>query len=542
MGPTAPTRATGRPGRLDGLTAAPDNDMAGSSYAEFYVEYAPAARRLALSMVPRDVADDIVAEAFTRVLGAIRAGGGPDIAFRGYLLAAVRNLAADWLRAGRRVEVAGDLDIEDREAGRNELLASLISGPEAQAEARAEARLVARAFHRLPVRWRAVLWQLEVEGKAPMAVAPMFGLSANGVSALAMRAREGLRQAYLQEHVGANIPPSCRSHAALLGAGARGRLSRRRWLTMHEHLQHCAACSDLFAELTELSNRLGSLLPPAVLAGASAAMATGRRIVLNRAWHTGPWHLWRVHPVTAVTGAAAGMAAAGSMVLAVSLAPVMGSPAQHVAARPAASPVSLTASGPAARGQRAGGTGRSPGKAAPLSGTASPGGTAGTACTRAGGTVSGMCGDAGSPAPAGVMAGAAGQAPQNGETVIGPSGRPPGKIRMALAAVISGLGRVVTNAGQTLGSVLGAITESLGNQAGVTTKGLGSVLDATTGSLGNQAGSITSNRGSMMGPGRSGTGNIIGNGTSKLRTEPGNVIPIAGRTDEVPRSSRLFPG
>src|SRR2546430_10213444 len=50
------------------------------------------------------------------------------------------------------------------------------------------------------------LWQLEVEGKTPAEVAPMFGLSGNGASALAMRAREGLRQAYLQEHIGTNIP------------------------------------------------------------------------------------------------------------------------------------------------------------------------------------------------------------------------------------------------------------------------------------------------------------------------------------------------
>jgi hypothetical protein len=33
------------------------------SYEELYIEHAPAARQLALSMVPADVADDIVAEA-----------------------------------------------------------------------------------------------------------------------------------------------------------------------------------------------------------------------------------------------------------------------------------------------------------------------------------------------------------------------------------------------------------------------------------------------------------------------------------------------
>ena len=48
---------------------------AGRSYGELYVEYAPAARRLALSMVPADAADDVV-EAFARVLAAIGRAAG----------------------------------------------------------------------------------------------------------------------------------------------------------------------------------------------------------------------------------------------------------------------------------------------------------------------------------------------------------------------------------------------------------------------------------------------------------------------------------
>ena len=263
--------------RPDDMAILPVGDVAGRTYEELYIEHAPVARRVALSMVQRDAADDIVAEAFTRVLGAIRAGGGPGLAFRAYLLAAVRNTANDWLRASRRTTVIGDLDqdLEDRVPEENMGLAQLSRGPEAEAEARAEARLVAAAFGRLPTRWRAVLWQLEVEGKAPAAIAPMFGLSANGVSALAVRAREGLRQAYLQQHIGRNIPASCQSYAAVLGADARGQLSQRRRSVVHEHLQHCTGCHALASELTELNSRLGAILTPAALAGASAALASG---------------------------------------------------------------------------------------------------------------------------------------------------------------------------------------------------------------------------------------------------------------------------
>src|ERR1700753_2679655 len=149
------------------------SDVAGRSYEELYVEHAPVARAVALSMVPRDVADDIVAEAFTRVLGAIRAGGGPP----------------------RGTTAVGDVeqDLDDRVPEENMGLARLSRGPEAEAEARVEAQLVAKAFAKLPERWQAVLWQLEVEARAPAAVAPAFGLSANGVSSLAVRARARLR-------------------------------------------------------------------------------------------------------------------------------------------------------------------------------------------------------------------------------------------------------------------------------------------------------------------------------------------------------------
>lgn len=50
---------------------APVGVWGGKTHEELYVEHALAARRLALSMVPPDVADDVVAEAFAKVLAVI---------------------------------------------------------------------------------------------------------------------------------------------------------------------------------------------------------------------------------------------------------------------------------------------------------------------------------------------------------------------------------------------------------------------------------------------------------------------------------------
>ena len=539
--------------RPDDMATLPVGDVAGRTYEELYVEHAPVARRVALSMVPRDVADNIVAEAFTRVLGAIRAGGGPGLAFRAYLLTAVRNTAYDWLRASRRTTVTGDLDqvLADRVPAENMGLAQLSRGPEAEAEAQAEARLVAAAFGRLPTRWRAVLWQLEVEGMAPAAIAPMFGLSANGVSALAVRAREGLRQAYLQQHIGRNIPVSCQSYAAALGAEARGQLSQRRRSVVHEHLQHCTGCRALASELTELNSRLGAILTPAALAGASAALAPGAGAGAAkagaRAWLGAHWRLLRLHPLTAAAGAAAGLAAAGGMVFAISVTPAGPSPPAIGTSQVAVPAAALSSSGPFAH-LGVSGAARPLGSAAAL---APVSGVTGSVCsTASSGTsardgTSGGCGGAESAGPAGpakkapAASSATGAAtPSAGRTAANGGTASPGTgpIRTITKGVQAGLGTTVGNLGQVaagathvVGTVLGPTVSTIGNAvsdttqqvgAGLSKSGLGTVGGAVTNVgngaaapvqvLGGTVSSTTGSVGSTVGNAANGLGGLVG--------------------------------
>lgn len=158
------------------------------SFGLLYAENLAAARRLARSLVPADAADDIVSEAFTRVLEASCAGRGPDGAFRPYLLAAVRNLARDW-RAGKAREVPAPPGPRAvRVPGAGELAV--------RAE---ERRMVRRALGSLPPRWRAVLWQTEVEDRTPGELAAAAGMTPNAVAQLAFRARVGLALAWQAE-------------------------------------------------------------------------------------------------------------------------------------------------------------------------------------------------------------------------------------------------------------------------------------------------------------------------------------------------------
>lgn len=274
------------------------------AFGELFTRHADAVRRFALRHVREHAeADDLTAEAFFRVLQAIRRGNGPTEHVRTYLLTVARRVAWEW--SGRR----RDVPVEDEE-----LSLRVEPFPDVTAN-RPEHALISRAFTSLPERWRTVLWQVEVEGERPAAVAPHFGLSPNAMAALARRAREGLRAAYLQAHLAEETGSrACGSVVAKLGTytagGAQGTEHRR----IRKHLQTCSSCNALHAELVEVCSTLRAhaasiavpvaataLLGPAAL-GSSAlgSSVLGPAVLGKAAWLSG-----RVKLALAATASAA---------------------------------------------------------------------------------------------------------------------------------------------------------------------------------------------------------------------------------------------
>ncbi|MCE6997000.1 sigma-70 family RNA polymerase sigma factor [Saccharothrix sp. S26] len=278
------------------------------AFGELFTRHADAVRRFALRHVREHAeADDLTAEAFFRVLQAIRRGNGPTDHVRTYLLTVARRVAWEWSGRRRDVPVADE-----------ELSLRVEPFPDVTAN-RPEHALISRAFTSLPERWRTVLWQVEVEGERPAAVAPSFGLSPNAMAALARRAREGLRAAYLQAHLAADTGPrACSSVVAKLGAytagGAQGSEQKR----IRKHLRTCSSCNALHAELVEVCSTLRAhaasiavpvaataLLGPAVLGPAAlptalAPTVLGPTVLGKAAWLTG-----RVKLALAATASAA---------------------------------------------------------------------------------------------------------------------------------------------------------------------------------------------------------------------------------------------
>ncbi|MEV1011526.1 sigma-70 family RNA polymerase sigma factor [Streptomyces sp. NPDC049881] len=240
------------------------------AYDELYRRHAAAVRRYARTCCrDSDTADDLTNEVFTATLQAVRGGAGPQASVRAYLLTSVRRVAADWARTARREQLVEDfaefaVSAEAALAGDE---TALEVGADVRAMREADASMAVRAFRSLPERWQTVLWHTTVEEASPRDVAPLLGLTPNATAVLAHRAREGLRQAFLQQHVSRSLLAGgdCARYAPRLGAYARGGLRSRAERGLRKHLQECARCETAALEVRDLNTRIGAVLPVALI-------------------------------------------------------------------------------------------------------------------------------------------------------------------------------------------------------------------------------------------------------------------------------------
>ena len=278
-----------------------------SAFTELYVRHEAAARRLASTYRRLGDPNDLVSGAFERVLGTVRRGAGPTGSFRAYLFVTLRQQAAE------QGEKPADQPLDDvpepvRDGADTEM-------------GQTDRALVTTAFEELPERWQTVLWHTAVEGRQPQELAAVLGVSANAAAALAYRAREKLRQTYLQAHLLASPAPEHEPYRSQLGAYVRDGLSKRDHAAVAAHLEGCESCRELVAELDGVNRMLArSVLPlfllagaelpvGAVVAGAAAASGSGSSGVLDKLRRLGP----TLGSAAAITAVVAGLAGLGGV-------------------------------------------------------------------------------------------------------------------------------------------------------------------------------------------------------------------------------------
>ncbi len=249
----------------DAPEAAPDADLVlrsrsgdAAAFGELWRRHYRSGVVVARSVTDSIEPDDLVQEAYARIFQAIRRGGGPTGSFRAYLFTAIRNTAAAWGRGGR------DAAIDELDA---------VADPDTTDEATMAAldrSLTHTAFRSLPTRWQEVLWYTEIEQLKPAEIAPLLAMKPVAVAQLAFRAREGLREAWIQAHLNSVADGSeCQWAIEHLGAHTRGNLGARNRNRLEVHLADCARCTIVAGEAQEVGSRLALVLLPIAI-GVSA--------------------------------------------------------------------------------------------------------------------------------------------------------------------------------------------------------------------------------------------------------------------------------
>ena len=153
------------------------------AFGELWSRHSRAGEAYARSVSSSVEADDVVAEAYIRILQAIRSGKGPtDGRFGSYLYATVRSIAIRLAKAQQ-----GKLTVALDEA--------CLQGEDESA--RIIERMAARAALRtLPLRWQQSLWLREVVQLSHAETGRVMGIQPSASAVLAARARDGLRAAW----------------------------------------------------------------------------------------------------------------------------------------------------------------------------------------------------------------------------------------------------------------------------------------------------------------------------------------------------------
>lgn len=238
------------------------------SFGVLYERYVSMARAIAYKHTSNNtLSEDIVSEAFVRVLQALKNGKGPRTFMGGYLATTIAHLAAE-----------NGLIAQKEVPSEEEHLESMGSLDETVLKLHESDELIS-AFTGLPERWQTVLWMTEVEDKKSREVAQTMNLSANAVSALATRARESLREGFLQAHQNAPKTDECAQYSPHLSSMVRGSLTKKRSEALRLHLSVCSYCTSEYLTLAGINKSMRVWVFP-VLAGLVPVITDGSKVLL----------------------------------------------------------------------------------------------------------------------------------------------------------------------------------------------------------------------------------------------------------------------
>jgi RNA polymerase sigma factor (sigma-70 family) len=278
-GTRAETGPSGAAGTLEGVVigvgANPAAVARTAAYAELYRERNQQLIAYATTLTGSpQAARDVVAEAHFRVWRRLRAGHEVENV-PAYLTTTVRNLAAGLGRAQREIardwrdlpQYAATVDGVAGAGGAGIAVGGGTSAAPDPAQRASQVELLTRLLKQIPERWASALWYAEVEDLPMETVGGRIGANASTAAVALTRARERLRQAFLQSQSGVPADERCADYRKQMPSLVRGTASARRTKRVTKHAGVCEDCHGRLLALTEADTRLPLILGPALLAG-----------------------------------------------------------------------------------------------------------------------------------------------------------------------------------------------------------------------------------------------------------------------------------
>lgn len=217
------------------------------------------ARKYAVSS---DQVEDLVLEAFTRILATIKRGRGPTISMGHYLVSTIRSVAVSGTSYDSKEYVRDPLEVG--QLYENEQFAD-------QAET---SEWLTEAFNTLSDRSQSVVWFRVVENMPSREIASTLGVSAATITREYQAAMGQMREQFVNFSVAEARDPVCREYAPLLRKFAKRRGSKSALAqddSFNLHVAGCERCSGIVSRLKASDRVLMSVVFVSGLGGLAKA-------------------------------------------------------------------------------------------------------------------------------------------------------------------------------------------------------------------------------------------------------------------------------
>ena len=219
------------------------------------------------SRIARSDPEDLVVEAYTKILRAIQTGRGPKDSFLFYLYATIRNvMISQYRKFGSTVPGLEDVT-SDAMPVEGDVLSAI------------DAERISRVMSLMRPVQQKILWLSQAEERTTAEIAAELGMTQTNVTTSVQRSRQEFVRLWMQDHVCTTDVKPGSEHAYVLSHAGKymtGKPTPRLRARVEAHLAKCDTCSAELAEARSIARLFRSRLAPVAASPTMVVMAEGK--------------------------------------------------------------------------------------------------------------------------------------------------------------------------------------------------------------------------------------------------------------------------